>query len=145
MLCNVPLSKIGVLAMKEENKRYGFIVLTSKKKMFYMAQNRLAIGYTIIYCSDVKEKFLLRHWHRNKCSWSILIAVGRVKRGNCLSTSQSRGSALFLGFTIQSHFPMDFLPKIGIQIPLYSSIIDQVYCWLKTASDGISQHELNIL
>lgn len=140
-----PYLKLVFWPWKKKTKGTALLFWLQKKKMFYMAQNRLAIGYTIIYCSDVKEKFLLPHRHRNKCSWSILIAVGRVKRGNCLSTSQSRGSALFLGFTIQSHFPMDFLPKIGIQIPLYSSIIDQVYCWLKTASDGISQHELNIL
>lgn len=107
------------------------------KKKKCCIRHRIDYGKAILYCSDVKEKFLLRHRIRNKCSWSILIAaVGRVKRGNCLSTSQSQGSALFLGFTIHSHFPMDFLLKdcnTDITIGLYHW--SSVYRWLKTATD----------
>lgn len=123
---------------RRKNKRYGFIVLTSKRKNVECIRHRIDYSKAIqIYCSDVKEKFLLRHRIRNECSWSILIAaVGRVKRGNCLSTSQSQGSALFLGFTIHSHFPMDFLLKdcnTDTTIGLYHW--SSVYRWLKTATD----------
>lgn len=130
--CNVPLDCLKLV--------FGPIYHRRKQKVwlycFDFKKKKCCIRHRID-CSDVKEKFLLRHRIRNKCSWSILIAaVGRVKRGNCLSTSQSQGSALFLGFTIHSHFPMDFLLKdcnTDTTIGLYHW--SSVYRWLKTATD----------
>lgn len=137
--CNVPLlSEISLWAISQKKKQKVWLYCFDFKKKKCCIRHRIDYSKAIqIYCSDVKEKFLLRHRIRNKCSWSILIAaVGRVKRGNCLSTSQSQGSALFLGFTIHSHFPMDFLLKdcnTDITIGLYHW--SSVYRWLKTATD----------